>query len=121
MKITDPRPFLDAIDQTRLKEILGTSSVDALKSSPVYVEPGQRSSQPTTPPDLQPRPVSGDENLGTEHPVKGTPPSEIITDIRKGKVQVLGDFIDTDAVSAIIYAVIDSKVLITNSLLPLRS
>ena len=114
MKITDPRPFLDAIDQIRLKEILGASSVDEPKSSPVYVEPGQRSSQPTTAPkpDLQPRPVSGDENLVAEHPIKETPTSEITRDIRKGKVQVLGDFIDTDAVSAIC-AFVDSKMLIT--------
>jgi hypothetical protein len=91
MTITDPRPFLDAIDQTRLKVILGSQPTNTPKTSPVYVEPCQRSSAAASNPNEKP------QKLATESapPISssGTP------DIRQGKVQCLGDFIDTDAVS----------------------
>jgi hypothetical protein len=127
MKITDPKSFLNAIDKKRLKEILGIGTVDAPKTSPIYVEPGQRPSQvsATSKTDQQPQPVSSREETLVPALEKMASPtqSENKSDIQKGKVQVLGDFIDTDAVSAI-YTVghkkKKGKMLITNSLLPLR-
>lgn len=120
MKITDPKPFLDAIDQTRLQEALGNRPTTAApQKSPIYIEPGQnRLSNPDVTPAVNGfAKVNGipqkngvlhsDEDLkpnGTIAPVESstidasssTPPP---SDIRKGKIQRLGDFIDTDAVS----------------------
>jgi hypothetical protein len=98
MKITDPRPFLDAIDQTRLKEILGQSSIHEPNKSPVYVEPGQGAAQ-----DAEPvrKVSSADEKPAAEAPSEDRPQvvGSSALDIRQGKIQRLGDFIDTDAVS----------------------
>jgi hypothetical protein len=106
MKITDPKPFLDAIDQTRLKEILGQSLVHSPKNGPIYVEPGQGSSVPPAEPspDYQPDVSSGDEKVPAGNTLDSTTsvPSSGMPDIRRGKVQRLGDFIDTDAVSTFV-------------------
>jgi hypothetical protein len=103
MKITDPRPFLDAIDQTRLKEILGQNSIHEPKKSPVYVEPGQGAALPAAAQDAEPvRKVSStDEKPAAEAPSEDRPQAvgSSAPDIRQGKIQRLGDFIDTDAVS----------------------
>lgn len=104
MKITDPRPFLDAIDQTRLREILGSQPTNAPKTSPVYIEPGQRSSAQTARVNQREKkqtlsPWNG--NLATGNPVESFLPVSLpdTQDIRQGRVQCLGDFIDTDALA----------------------
>ena len=104
MKITDPRPFLDAIDQTRLRQILGSQPTNARKTSPVYIEPGQRSSAQTARVNQREKKQTlspGNGNLATGNPVESFLPVSLpdTQDIRQGRVQCLGDFIDTDAVS----------------------
>jgi hypothetical protein len=108
MKITDPRPFLDAIDQTRLREILGSSPLDEPKKSPIYVEPGQGPSIPAATSNAeqteQAPNISPENQVQAAEPQPDKTPSAPLSstpDIRQGKVQRLGDFIDTDAVSAL--------------------
>lgn len=108
MKITDPRPFLDAINQSRLNEILGRQSNNIPKHSPVYIEPGQGSSAPI--PELRPDHDEKSPSPAVDRKIAESP-SDIthsiqrlnLSDVRRGKVQRLGDFIDTDAVSFLVY------------------
>ncbi|RFU24175.1 hypothetical protein B7463_g12162, partial [Scytalidium lignicola] len=98
MTITDPTPLLDEIDLSRLEDILGRKLEAA--SPPHYVEPGTQDmglEQNAIPVALQ---LTGKRPMVS---LEVTPPNKIIT----GKVQTLGDFIDTDALAP-------SEVLIGN-------
>lgn len=123
MRITDPRPFLDAIDQSRLKEILSQGSIDVPKKSPVYVEPGQGAALPAAIQNagLTPKVSSTDEKPAAESPSqdKISIAGSITPDIKQGKIQRLGDFIDTDAVS-IFHNIHAEKMLIKYSSRRLR-
>lgn len=116
MKVTDPKPFLDAIDKTRLKEILGHHPINTPKNGPVYIEPSHRSNVPLPPLHTYQEVSSTDEKQTTDPPLYNVAMSSSINapDIRQGKVQRLGDFIDTDAVSAG-YRIVNENTLITNS------
>jgi hypothetical protein len=104
MKVTNPKFFLDEIDVERLSEILGHRAKKTSGKSPTYVEPtGDNVSQtsddfpPSTSeanPTSTPKPVGPSQTNG----ISGQ--TSISSDILRGKVQVLGDFIDTDAVSS---------------------
>lgn len=125
MKITDPRPFLDEIDQNRLREALGGRPSVPPGKGTIYLEPGQQigtairngtpeidaSSRNDNPEANISKITSGHVDSSVVVQPKDTDsqqPSSISgsstsllssSDVRKGKIQRLGDFIDTDAVS----------------------
>jgi hypothetical protein len=117
MKITDPKPFLDEIDLHRLQGLLGNSLTVAPQKCPVYVEPGQMSNSVAIPGATRSTVLDGIKEINGEHqsaklipshstdPLKPesengiSNPEKPSSDIFKGKIQRLGDFIDTDAVS----------------------
>ena len=100
MKVTDPKPYLDAIDRERLRDILGRRSQDGSNKGLVYVEPSSSGDDQPSAPAPAPAPVVEEstnavdpttiesENVGSASP-----------DVKRGKIQVLGDFIDTDALA----------------------
>jgi 3-isopropylmalate dehydratase small subunit len=90
MAITDPTSLLDDIDLERLQEILG-GRADA-KNQPRYVEPSTQRTEPKHIPAATPPQQQG---LVPESPLESSKPSKTI----RGKVQTLGDFIDTDALA----------------------
>jgi 3-isopropylmalate dehydratase small subunit len=92
METTDPKPLLDEINLERLSEIINQKVDESAALG--YVEPGQENDRPgaasapkeiSLPILIQAHPKASDSR----------PPEEPI----KGKVQVLGDFIDTDALA----------------------
>jgi hypothetical protein len=95
MKITDPRKLLNQIDLTRIKQMQSSkydvpSAKSCAPAGPIYVEPAPVE-------DVQMRPSvtpKEDRQINIEDAIKQAP-----TAIRRGKIQRLGDFIDTDAVS----------------------
>lgn len=96
MKITDPQPFIDGVDielWSRLKSsaaaVTKDDSKNDSKNSPVYVEPSGSLPEENAP--------ASASFLPEEAPPTSTSPNDL--NIIKGKVQRLGDFIDTDAVS----------------------
>jgi hypothetical protein len=103
MKVTNPKFFLDEIDVERLSEILGHRVKKTSGKSPTYVEPAGENISKTSDdvplstseanPTSTPTPVAPSQTNGTSEQ------TSISSDILRGKVQVLGDFIDTDAVS----------------------
>lgn len=104
MKITDPRPFLEEIDQDRLHDILGYRPKSASTSSPIYVEPNDHEREKSTE-QIGGMPTdTTSSKFGEEAALVNAP---IISEIEpapsnyliQGRVQRLGDFIDTDAVS----------------------
>ena len=106
MTITDPKPLLDAIDLAKLQEILGQNALPSpgLK----YVEPGigqpSKSSDVTksvsegNPSEIQlpTRAVKEERVLKSEE--DEIQPKSLPKTI-KGRIQRLGDFIDTDALA----------------------
>jgi hypothetical protein len=100
MKVTNPKSFLDEIDVERLNEILGHRTKQTPCKSPTYVEPAgdnisktsDDASPSTSEANPTPTPTPSQTNGTSEQ-------TSISSDILCGKVQVLGDFIDTDAVS----------------------
>jgi 3-isopropylmalate dehydratase small subunit len=84
MKITDPGELLDAIDTERLHEILGTAP--AVRAPVQYVEPAEPEEIASTSPTS--------ETAATE-PVTSAKTGAVVA----GKIQTLGDYIDTDAIS----------------------
>jgi hypothetical protein len=93
MKVTDPKPYLYAIDRVRLREFLGHASKDSGKG-PNYVEPGGNGVELATA-EVQNDTTTTDEATSIEPPLSETTSK----DIKRGKIQVLGDFIDTDALA----------------------
>jgi hypothetical protein len=95
MEITDPRDLLKQIDLDRVRQIQGLKQkVSATRprssGSPVYVEPAPVEDPPAKPSVIP----KVDEQIKIEDSIVPTN-----TAIRRGKIQRLGDFIDTDAVS----------------------
>ncbi|PVI02551.1 aconitase iron-sulfur domain-containing protein [Periconia macrospinosa] len=92
MKITDPTPLIDRIDHDRLQELLGIDF--SMKSIIQYVEPSARnvitvaSGKRSNP--GRPEPHQSDEQALTQ---------DFNHKSINGKVQTLGDFIDTDALA----------------------
>ena len=90
MKVTDPKPYLDAIDRERLRDILGQKFKDGSGKGPIYVEPSSngkiQASESASDETTRIR-ISQAEGENTSHNSK------------RGKIQVLGDFIDTDALA----------------------
>jgi hypothetical protein len=103
MKVTNPKSFLDEIDLERVSKLLGHRSKIKPRKFPNYVEPsGDKDSKHSD--DVLPSTLEA--NLAsTATPVTPSQTNSISkqsltsSDILHGKVQILGDFIDTDAVS----------------------
>lgn len=115
MKITDPAPLLDAIDIDRLHTILGTGAVQNLSKEPEYVEPGmleeaaeeeapsqqdisstEKSTETTSQGQQQQTTISQESH--EPNAVAGSNSGHLPSAIQ-GKVAVLPDFIDTDALA----------------------
>ncbi|TVY33726.1 putative aconitate hydratase, partial [Lachnellula cervina] len=114
MKTTDPKPLLDDLDLHRLESLLRPapppSKHNAAKKHPTYEEPAGSASNPSpsteskNPPDPQTQESSPTGTPNTNTAATTTPLPEIPSSeprnpsrIIRGKVQILGDFIDTDA------------------------
>lgn len=92
MKVTDPRPLLSSIELGRLDEIMGHSKKTfEIGDDLSYVEPGGL----CEPPSGQEMEQKTERNANGEDSSAKSPANEI----RRGKIQRLGDFVDTDAVS----------------------
>lgn len=95
MRLTDPNDLLGTIHLNRWNHLGGggpSLKEDILKNNPQYVEP---SGNALPFPDVNP--ASHSEQLqGLQ--LQQEPSGSIIGDMLTGKVQNLGDFIDTDAV-----------------------
>ena len=89
MKITDPKSLLASIDPIRYTGLSGQSQRPLGKSGPVYVEPGQVIKATKS----DPQQTLIVPSLSRSHAVATT------KDVIRGKIQRLGDFVDTDAVS----------------------
>ena len=114
MEIIDPKSFLDEINHSRLQDALGgLPTVSAKKEirGHVYVEPSQQRNAETPNPapatkiDVTTTNGHGhNDSNGSQGPDSSSAHSNngtsALLDIRSGKVQRLGDFIDTDAVRA---------------------
>ena len=90
MKVTSPREYLKAIDPQRLKQLLSKSGDVETKGEPSieYVEPAD------TPGTNSKQTTSIDSDAKGDSTSESSMNEEI-----NGKIQRLGDFIDTDAVS----------------------
>ena len=119
MTITDPKQLLDAIDLDRLKHLLGSRDMSIL--SVPYMEPGHRSvatenrdtatttAVPTTTNHRQLHEGAPPVSLtlaasapSEDAPIVAANPSRVdspTTNMMCGRVQTLGDFIDTDALA----------------------
>lgn len=100
MTITDPASFLSDIDQDHLEKCLRSKGAGYSSIKLQYFEPGQQKSGLTTMADAGPTPTSPSKEQGS--PVangnghdQGAEQPRVIS----GKVQTLGDFIDTDALA----------------------
>lgn len=99
MRITDPKPLLDAIDQSKVAETLGRMTLPSLGLK--YVEPGMGTTKAAaqaelSEPQLPSQPAEEDVLLkaqATEDEQTASPQNI------KGRIQRLGDFIDTDALA----------------------
>lgn len=94
MVITNPQALLDAIDPARFDALKGRGSLQTISTTPPgYVEPASvdhsRNSQPND--------VVFNDNVQTSDIMVETA-GELQGNKIKGKIQKLGDFIDTDAV-----------------------
>jgi hypothetical protein len=79
--------------------MLGQKSKDTSGKGPVYVEPSSQVIEPLQGEALKASPEA--ENARSINPSKTENTSQ---DIKRGKIQVLGDFIDTDAVCSPSYS-----------------
>lgn len=114
MKITDPRQLLDAVDTQHLAECLGIITSTKESAPPEYFEPGSgpvpdsaqhshsqaRESYSETAPEVEDT-AHGRTTSYDSSGVPLTSAGEMNNSmaIRKGKVQRLGDFVDTDALA----------------------
>ncbi|KAL2011398.1 hypothetical protein VTN00DRAFT_4116 [Thermoascus crustaceus] len=97
MKIIDPQKLLDSIDLDRWQRLKGTKPLTAPSNgSPVYVEPSGSSDSPS---DSQ-NPISSNTTIVEKDDIGSAG-----RDMLKGKVQRLGDFIDTDALAPAQYLI----------------
>jgi hypothetical protein len=90
MKITNPNQYLESIDIQRLRQLLSKSdsAEEEPKPNVTYVEPAEAQAEQAEQP-----PSANNNAQGTTD--AQTPVNEEIS----GKIQRLGDFVDTDAVS----------------------
>jgi 3-isopropylmalate dehydratase small subunit len=86
MEIIDPQALLDEINLERLEELLGTKTRPS--SGITYVHPG-----------FELRRLEGTECIGEEATTSTRSVEDDTMSTIYGKVQVLGDFIDTDALA----------------------
>jgi 3-isopropylmalate dehydratase small subunit len=105
MRITNPQELLDAIDKKYLADVLGTKGNSGTQGIlPEYLEPGTGttkalSNDQKTDGAANRAGAEVEDAVGTTDPSDNpstVPPS---TAIKKGKVQRLGDFVDTDALA----------------------
>lgn len=102
MSITDPQPLIDMIDSERWDAIKGRGSLKPRASSePLYVDPPECAAKGLGTGDEK---SVNAESSSLEHANQATGPTpgvpELTGDLIKGKIQRLGDFVDTDAVSS---------------------
>lgn len=91
MKITDPQKLLASIDLDRWQSLKGTRPLTVPSNgSPVYVEPSGSQNLPS---------YSQNSICSNTESAHKDDIGSSGKDLLKGKVQRLGDFIDTDAVS----------------------
>jgi hypothetical protein len=89
MKITNPHEYLKSIDIQRLRQLLSKSDSAEEKPKPniIYVEPAEVQAEQVE------EPPSADNNA------KGNPDAQVSwSEEISGKIQRLGNFVDTDAV-----------------------
>jgi hypothetical protein len=102
MEITNPAPLLDAIDMSRVDLILGKQlALDDNHEQVVYTEPGPDGTNPSklnTPSSKEP---TSEEIATCGVPAKPAEPNAAAdsSNIVSGKIQLLEDFIDTDALA----------------------
>ncbi|KAI8629515.1 aconitase iron-sulfur domain-containing protein [Xylariaceae sp. FL1651] len=97
MEITNPAPLLDAIDTDRLDQILGRHARDDRRAEePVYVEPGSATGEKVEETVHAPKKTEPTIEKGKEAAIL---PSTNSSHVVSGKVHILGDFIDTDALA----------------------
>lgn len=91
MEVTNPRKYLDKIDLKRFEQLLSKPRLPAAGSKPVvaYVEPPE--AQGSTSESGEPVAVADEQKAPSASQKDATEIS--------GKIQRLGDFVDTDAVS----------------------
>ncbi|KAK3333795.1 hypothetical protein B0T19DRAFT_419173 [Cercophora scortea] len=96
MSITDPTTLLADIDLARLADILGGEVNEDEAPSVQYVEPGGRDVVASPDQIVDPSAVqdAGRQDTATTSEPASSPSTTIV-----GKVQTLGDFIDTDALA----------------------
>lgn len=93
MKVTDPKPYLDAIDRVRLRELLGYTSKGSPRR-PTYVEPSRISGGPAT---AEVR--KSTTTTEVVHSINSTTSEIPSNDIKRGKIQILSDSIGADALA----------------------
>lgn len=95
MNVTNPREYLDKIDLKRFEGLLSKPRLVEVMASPsvAYVEPAEAQKSTVEEPDAMA------EEEASEPDAPRAPAVELI-----GKIQRLGDFIDTDAVRPMIRA-----------------
>lgn len=93
MKFRDPHEFLNAIDLDRWHHLRGISSptTQPTESHPAYVEPNGSTVEENKGGKQARNKISESETSETLDTIS-------TNDVMSGKVQRLGDFIDTDAV-----------------------
>ena len=105
MTIADPRELIDQIDPARWESLKGRGSLPTIKSTePHYVEPPRGSSDEVDntgliPNEAQATGIGSVPTPDSEQTVQGSGGRDRMI---SGKVQKLGDFIDTDAVSMLV-------------------
>ena len=97
MKVTSPKSFLDELDMDRVRKILGNVPESSSLTGPTYVEPnGSVSTKSWEEGQVA---ASASETTSSDPPVDAASQKTETSDIISSKIQRLGDFIDTDAVS----------------------
>jgi 3-isopropylmalate dehydratase small subunit len=97
MRITDPTPLIDKIDQDQLQDLLRTD----LGVKPViqYIEPSTWDTPTAKPPIGSSTEAHPESPSISEVPTTQPQQQHTSTTVIAGKVQHLGDFIDTDALA----------------------
>ena len=87
MKVTNPNEYLNRIDSQRLKQLIAKPTTTGEKEGPAieYVEPAESHEEQAS-------------EISAAADSKTVPDAESVLDAINGKVQRLGDFVDTDAV-----------------------
>jgi hypothetical protein len=87
MKITNPHEYLKSIDIQRLRQLLSKSDSAEEKPNIIYVEPAEVQAEQV------------EEPPSANNSAMGIPDAQAsVNEEISGKIQRLGDFVDTDAV-----------------------